>query len=183
MVLLNNEGFVIDYINSKPWNDPFNPWPSYTQIALSGQVIGEYTSNSYNVNLILSMYWFAPTALLGPFFATVQVAYAHEINDNYNIYLEYLGYRPNTPGGPSFNNAWALAIEWWVEPGLVDYFSMLYYPTQNITKNVPYIYKPGTGAAAIWTDYLGSGKNNLIITPVLSSIAPWERRRIIGGTG
>ena len=147
----------IDYVSTVPWNDPTNPFPKYTQVALSGRVV-DSGSNVLNINCILTMTGFEPGNVNGN-----KVSYQNAAVGNGGTALFYY-----------FDNSFK---GWYLQIGNTNprFVANTNEPTPYLVFDVPYIYT--AGSVGPWVNASGTGINTLLITPVLSSVAGWELRR------
>lgn len=138
---------TIDYISTIPWNNPFDPWPIYTQMLMTGSV-GTEQGNTFDMNTILTLDGFDPR---GPYPSAIY--YGAQTGFG-NLYVNYD--TQNYAG-------WVISI---AAPDFSDiYFSYAVVSTRDIFKYNEWPW--------LWDD--GSGLPSMI--PVLSSLAPWEKRR------
>ena len=148
---------TVDYTSTAPWNDPLNPWPIYTQMLMTGSVLSEQ-DNTLNMNTILTLDAFDPlgapgSPYPGALYSGTQAGFG-------NIIVIY--------DTQNFSG-WGITI---TTPDFSDtYFGYALVNTRDIFKYYEWPWA--------WDD--GSGLPSM--TPVLSSVAPWEKRRIMGGTG
>jgi hypothetical protein len=153
---------AFDYVNTTPWNDPLNPYPKYTQVALSGSVV-DSGSNVVNINCILTMF-----SLNNPA-DTFKVQYGNNDVVAGGCYLYYYSDASIKSWYIQYNNT---------NP---QYIANTGEESFYMKRDVPYIYTEGV--VGPWVDAAGTGIDHLTLTPVLSSLAGWEKRRIAGGTG
>jgi len=138
---------AIDYISTAPWNDPFDPWPIYTQMFMTGSV-GTEQGNTFDMNTILTLDGFDPR---GPYPAAIYIGTQAGFG---NLYVNYDA--QNYAG-------WVISI---ATPDFSDsYFSAAVVSTRDIFKYYE------------WSWAVEDGNGLPSMTPVLSSVAPWEQRR------
>ena len=143
---------TVDYVSSAPWNDPYNPWPTTTQVLLSSNneplLSGDFAG-------IADFTIFNP-ANLAP--GSVIMQFSGNASP-LNLYYTLSG---NTP-------CWII--------GFTTAIVKFYLPTTS--RSLP-VKLPGSSAGWILGDYADPAATvqGLVITPVLSSpITPWEYRR------
>jgi|LauGreDrversion2_6_1035139.scaffolds.fasta_scaffold78784_1 hypothetical protein len=141
---------TVDYVSTIPWNDPYNPWPAYSTVALSGTVVvGAQTIIVNPATARMSITNFDPILDDG-----IPLGYA---NADYSIYMSYYK-NEGTPAG------WFMSLSG---------FEIRDYP--NASKDVPYI--TVAGATGTWVEDAGTGLSSLLMFPVTTDITPWEHRR------
>lgn len=150
----------VDYTSTAPWNDPYNPWPAFYQISLSGNVIND-VGTPIAVNTVLHMIVFDPNIddNYSVYYETVPVVYN-------NSYCAVYGYRDTATASPY----------WSIQIGSEDPFKAF---NNTLQRNIPYILNQSQ--IGDWSADTGSGIGNIILKPVIAAVTPWERRRIAGG--
>lgn len=150
----------VDYNSTDPWNDPYNPWPAFYQISLSGNVIND-VGTPIAVNTVLRMLLFDPN-----------------IDDNYSVYYETVPavYDNSYCAVYGYRNTAAASPFWAIQIGFDDPFKAF---NNTLQRNIPYILNQSQ--IGDWIPDTGSGLGNIILKPVIAAVTPWERRRIAGG--
>jgi len=139
----------MDYTSTAPWNDPYNPWPRYTQMFMQGVVEGVYpTEKSLYVNAVLSLTYFDPVGP-GPLMAYTGMQEETSLDVSYDY----------------FGGAW----NWYILiPDVGDYFCFSRNAARDIFRN-----------SSEWQWLHDNGSSGVpAMMPVLSAVAPWERRRL-----
>ena len=148
----------IDYVSAAPWNDPMNPWPQYSQIALSGMIVDDDSNPVYVNNLVLDMTWFDPSV---------------EPGNEMCIYED-------------IDNAWYLKCYINVDNGDAMYqiatnagAGLFYNRVNSASRAIPAknVVGAGTAAAQGWDNSYGVSMDGLLILPVTTALTPWEHRR------
>jgi len=154
----------LDYVSTAPWNDPYDPWPVYSKIQVTDT--SGPTTNTYTLSVFEPLSPFLINYNGGVIFIPCHMLYVNDANAN-----ELLFYSSS-----SFTAGVSNYTKYWYNLDVTAAFRAI---KNNTSKNN--VYKSVTGQLNGWdgtrdmTDYT--------ILPVLSSLAPWERRRIAGGTG
>ena len=150
---------AIDYNSTAAWNDPFNPWPKYSQITLSAADTDAYGLIA-PAGVIYDLEYFNPvTPTAYSYLGAVTCYYK---NPAYNFIL----LKDASVGIP--NN-------WYIWH---DNDEVFYYQSTRLLKNVPYVNPGNVGSGSAWRAY-GSGTqlSSLYIAAVTTSLNPWEQRR------
>jgi hypothetical protein len=139
---------TIDYISTTPWNDPKNPWPAYSTVALSGTVVvGGQTIIVNPDTARMSIATFNPVQTTG-----IPLYYSNASGD---IYMDYYIDEPS---------GWFMSLSG---------FEIRNHP--NASKDVPYI--TVAGVTGTWVQETGTGLSSLLMYPVTTDLTPWEQRR------
>ena len=149
---------TVDYQSTAPWNDPYNPWPAYSQVSLSGTIVDDEGDPVYVNDVVLDMTLFDPSIPDG------EAMCAYVISDPYSwtitCSMNGIGgaiyqLTTNAGAGLQFNreNSASRAI-----------------PAKNTVG-------AGTAAAQGWQGNVGVSMDGLLILPVTTALTPWEFRR------
>ena len=170
----------IDYTSTAPWNDPYNAWPACTQVMLSAYFPGDATVATTVFNLT----GFDPMHGIVNWDGNGTPGYE---NDLWQVMIDYVGY-------DALGNDWHLLIEQqnsadstnyeYREHGWVfmrgPYNDQIYVCTTQESPEQPYNlpYKqPDNAVDSLGNVWLNQPGGTLYIQPILTSVAPWERRR------
>ena len=142
---------AIDYISTKPWNDPLNPWFGYTQMHMGGSIITD-EGNTINLNILLNLTQFDPE---GNEYGNTPAAFISEDGADPLILLTYFS-----------DIGWTINMNSLESPGLyLQQTCEGSKPPRDILKY----------NQMCWT---GNGTGFPTMSPVLSSVAGWEKRRL-----
>jgi len=156
-----NNNMAIDYISTLPWNDPYNPWPSTTQV-------------------FVSSFFFPPKIY------NLQVFNPYATGTNLFSKVVFHGQEGSVAGMLTYGSIAGIMTWSFGSPFMIN--STVTFATER--RQIPVCY-PG-GPVVPWQgpepSIFGPGPTpqqlaTVTIVPLLSAVAPWERKRIIGGTG
>jgi len=148
---------TVDYISTAPWNDPFNAFPQYAQVSLSGMVVDGDGTPRYANNEVLPMTYFNPLSTIKNTNVVCRFASADGI---WQLDLSVVFF-PYYDG-----NQWVL-----------DCFDGdgAQFSYDTMSRSVPC--KTLVGSDQGWQIISGSGIAGLLILPVTMALTPWEHRR------
>ena len=150
---------TVDYVSTRPWNDPYNPFPAWFQVSLSGMVLDDGAVPIYANNEVLSMTYFNPLSVLE--YQSYVCRFANAAA-TWQLDLVVVSF-------PSYNDG----VVWQLDCFDGNSAQFGYGPTMS--RSVPY--KTQIGTAQGWYDTTGTGIEGLLILPVTTALTPWEYRR------
>jgi len=152
---------AIDYVSSSAWNNPFNPWPRYSQIYLSAADTFTPGGTDYIAppGLVLNLMYFNPVEYSTyPTGGASTICYYRSFASNMILFKDI--------------NRWNIYEE---------NEEVYYYKSKRNINEVPFN-QAGVSVSSLWEPFgYGQHTSSIYIAPVLSSITPWEKRRIAGG--
>ena len=144
---------AVNYTAYPAWNDPYNPWPTVSQVTVSAADVPLVT---------LSMISFIPTNINTPATYTVLYKYTNpETSAETELYYTYLS--------ETSSIVWVLNYD----GGTMVYDQDL--ANNTITLRAAPVKQ--VGSASGWKASEGGNVNSLYIQPVRTSYTPWEKRR------
>ena len=157
----------IDYVSTTPWNDPANPWPAYSEITFTMLGGGAGGANFTTVFTVSTFDPFQDTTNYGSFSANIiYVDLAAMAIGTENTLLFQIKPRE----GSGIQNHWQVNV---LLPA-----TRLRAQKANAPRSVPVKY---AGSAQGWvaeSGFIGGlTVSDMAFAPVLSAVAPWERRR------
>jgi hypothetical protein len=150
---------TVDYTSTAPWNDPFNPWPKYSQITLSAADTFTPGGTDYiaPAGVIYDLQYFNP--VIPTTYPNGGANACYYRNPGYSLVLF-----KDVEGGPQ---------NWYL---FDENDEVYYYQSTRTRKDVPYVNPGNVGSA--WRAYgYGTKLSSLYIAPVTTSLTPWEYRR------
>jgi hypothetical protein len=145
---------TVDYVSTRPWNDPTNPWPQYSRLLLSASDVklGSGVPFAYELS------YFFPATIAGVF------AWAYtSIDDTYDgAQSEIVLYKASGAG-----NAYEATVTY-------NAIDDLYQLAGGTRRSIPAGWKQGN---TNWVALIGANVTSLSIMPVTTYLTPWEFRR------
>jgi hypothetical protein len=159
----------IDYVNTAPWNDPANPWAAYSEITFTMLGGGAGGADFTTVFTVSTFDPFQDTTNYGGFSANIiYVDLAAMAIGTENTLLFQI--KPRDFGAGTIQNHWQVNV---LLPA-----TRIRAHVANAPRSVPVKY---AGSAQGWVAESAFGYgltvNDIVITPVLTAVAPWEQRR------
>lgn len=149
----------VDYINTNPWNNPYNPFPVYEYTVVS------FLSSNIMFNRTLKMDYFNPFA-------------PDDVYATYTSFSIVTGFpRVRLEYFKDVEDYWSLTI---------TNNSIFNENTFILTTNTKALPRKNTGSTSPWATFGVNGNiplSSISIQPVVTNLTPWENRRIIGGSG